>query len=93
MWHIVPMTEHSVWRSAAIIGIAIAAMGVANGVIAGFAVPDISVVAVAVANGLILGIAALPALIALDWATRRRRQFATRLSNPDAPDDAPRDPV
>ena len=73
-----PMSEHSVWRSAAIIGIAIAAMGVANGLIAGLAVPDISVVAIAVANGLILGVVALPVLVALDWATRRRRQFASR---------------
>jgi hypothetical protein len=85
------MSEHSLWRSAVIIGIAIAAMGVANGIVAGLAVLDISVVAIAVANGLILGVAALPALIALDWATRRRRQFATRLSNPEAPDGAPRD--
>jgi hypothetical protein len=73
-----PMSEYSIWRSAVTIGIAIAAMGVANGIVAGVATPDISAVAIAVANGLILGVVALPVLVALDWATRRRRQFASR---------------
>ena len=60
------MSEYSVRRSAVIIGIAIAAMGVANGVVAGVATPDISAVAIAVATGLILGVAALPVLVVLD---------------------------
>ena len=73
-----PLIVHSPWRSAAAIAISVAAMGIANGIVAGVAMPDISVVAIGVANGIITGVAMLPVLIALDWATRRRRQFASQ---------------
>jgi hypothetical protein len=49
-----------------------------QGVVTGVATADISAVAIAGANGLILGVSVLPLLVALDWATRSRRQFVSR---------------
>ena len=49
------------WRSAAAIGVSVAAAGAASGIFA--------------------ALAALPIVVALDWATRRRRQFARTISS------------
>jgi hypothetical protein len=54
------------WRSAAAIAVSVIVVGAVAGIF------------VDLATGIFVALAMLPVAIALDWETRRRREFATR---------------
>jgi len=61
-----PKISVGAWRSAVAITVSVIVVGAVAGIIVGLA------------TGIFVGLAMLPVAIALDWETRRRREFATR---------------
>ena len=61
-----PKISVGAWRSAVAIAVSVIVVGAVAGIIVGLA------------TGIFVGLAMLPVAIALDWETRRRREFATR---------------
>jgi hypothetical protein len=61
-----PDVSQGAWRSVAAIAVSVIVVGVVAGTFVGLA------------TGIFVGLAMLPVAIALDWETRRRREFATR---------------
>jgi hypothetical protein len=61
-----PKISEGAWRSAVAIAVSVIVMGAVAGIFVGLA------------TGIFVGLAMLPVAIALDWETRRRREFATR---------------
>ena len=61
-----PKISQGAWRSAVAIALSVIVVGAVAGIFAGLA------------TGIFVGLAMLPVAIALDWETRRRREFATR---------------
>jgi hypothetical protein len=61
-----PKISQGAWRSAIAIAISVAVVGILAGIFVGLA------------TGIFVGLAMLPVAIALDWETRRRREFAIR---------------
>jgi hypothetical protein len=61
-----PKISQSAWRSAVAIAVSVIVVGAVAGIFVGLG------------TGIFVGLAMLPVAIALDWETRRRREFATR---------------
>jgi hypothetical protein len=61
-----PKISQGAWRSAVAIAVSMIVVGAVAGMV------------VDLATGIFVGLAMLPVAIALDWETRRRREFATR---------------
>jgi hypothetical protein len=61
-----PRTSEGAWRSAVAIAVSVIVVG------------TIATIFVGLAMGIFVGVAMLPVAIALDWETRRRREFASR---------------
>jgi hypothetical protein len=61
-----PKISQGAWRSAVAIAVSVIVVGTVAGIFLGLA------------TGILVGLAMLPVAIALDWETRRRREFATR---------------